>query len=112
LKKEIDEKDEYLLILYEEALKDIKTESFVTVTVSEMQSEFALRNIDLFRAKVANIGDFKIITDKNAERGTMVVETAKTVADASFAVQMDEINAVLDRMKENINISAAGMISE
>jgi flagellar assembly protein FliH len=108
LKKEIDEKDEYLLTLFEEAIKDIKAESFVTVTVSESQSEFALRNIDLFKAKVANIEDFKIIADKNAARGTMVVETAKTVADASFAVQMDEINAVLERMKENI--SAAGNV--
>ena len=112
LKREIDENDGYLLVLFEEALEDIKAESFVNVTVSESQAEFALREIDLFRAKVANIEDFKIIADKNAERGTMVVETAKAVADASFAVQMDEINAVLDRMKENISVSAAGIMAE
>jgi flagellar assembly protein FliH len=105
LKREIDSNDEYLLTLFEEALKDIKAEGFVTVTVSESQVEFALRNIDLFKAKVANIEDFKIIADKGAERGTMIVETAKAVADASFAVQMNEINYILDRIKENISVA-------
>jgi len=103
LRREIDEKDEYLLVLFEDALKDIKAEEFVTVTVSESQAEFALRNIDLFKSKVANIDDFKIIPDKDAGRGTMIVETAKSVADASLEVQLGEVEAILGRMKENLS---------
>ncbi|MCL2096294.1 MAG: FliH/SctL family protein [Oscillospiraceae bacterium] len=103
LKREIDEKDEYLVVLFEEAVRDIKAESFVTVTVSESQTGFAVRNIDLFKSKVANIEDFRIISDKDADRGTMIVETEKTVADASFSVQMDEIDAVINQMKENLS---------
>jgi flagellar biosynthesis/type III secretory pathway protein FliH len=106
LRREIDTRDEYLLTLFAEALEGIKAENFVTVTVSESQAGFALRNIDLFKAKVANIPDFKIISDENAERGTMIVETAKTVADASFGVQMDDIDAILERMKANLTIDA------
>jgi len=102
LHREIDEKDEYLLVLFEDALKDIKAEEFVTVTVGESQAEFALRNIDLFKAQVANIDDFKIIADKDAGRGTMIVETAKSVADASFEVQLGEVEVILERMKEKL----------
>ena len=103
LRKEIDEKDEYLIALFEDALKDVKAEEFITVTVSESQAEFMLRNIDIFKAYASNIEEFKIIPDKNAERGTMIVETAKTVADASFEVQMEEIEVILDRMKEKLS---------
>ena len=106
LRREIDEKDEYLIALFEDAVKDIKTEEFVTVTVSESQTEFVTRNINIFKSQVANIEDFKIIPDKNAARGTMIVETAKTVADASFAVQMDEIEVILNRMKEKLSEQA------
>lgn len=111
LHREIDEKDEYLITLFSDAVKDIRAENYVTVTVSEAQADFAVRNIDLFRAKVANIEDFKIIPDKNADRGTMIVETAKTVADASFNVQIESINNILDRMKENLLIPASDLIS-
>ena len=102
LHREIDKKDEYLLTLFEDAVKNIKAEKFVRVTVSGAQAEFATRNIDLLRAKVSNIDDFKIISDENAEKWTMVVETEKTVADASFYAQMGEIDAVLEQMKKNL----------
>jgi len=103
LRREINEKDEYLIALFEDALKGIKAEEFITVTVSESQAEFMLRNIDIFKAYASNVEEFKIIPDKNAERGTMIVETAKTVADASFEVQMEEIEVILDRMKEKLS---------
>ena len=112
LQREIDEKDEYLLTLFDDALKNIKAENFVTVTVSETQAGFALRNIDLFKAKIGNIEDFKIIPDKNAERGTMIVETEKTVADASFSVQMEEIDAILENMKENMAVPDLSDVSD
>lgn len=104
LHREIEEKDEYLITLFSDAINNIRAENFVTVTVSEAQAEFAVRNIDLFKAKISNIDDFKIIPDKNAERGTMIVETAKTVADASFNVQIAAIDSILERMKENLSV--------
>gem|GEM_PF-6761918 len=104
LHKEIDEKDEYLVELFADAVKNIKTESFVTVTVSGAQIDFTLRNIDLFRSQVANINDFKIVPDKNAVKGTMVVETANALADASYAVQQEKINLIISQMKENLSV--------
>ena len=104
LHKEIDEKDEYLVELFADAVKNIKTESFVTITVSGAQIDFAMRNVDLFRSQVANINDFKIVSDKNASKGTMVVETANALADASYAVQQEKINSVISQMKENLSV--------
>ena len=102
--KEINENDEYLLSLFGDAVKDIRAENYVTVTVSESQADFAIRNIDLFKEKVANIEDFRIIADENSERGTMIVETVKTVSDASVNIQAEAIDNIIDRMKENFSL--------
>jgi len=104
LHKEITEKDEYLVELFADAVKNIKAEEYVTVTVSGAQINFAMRNIDLFRAEVANISDFKIIPDKNAEKGTMVVETANALADASYAVQQEKIDSIISQMRDNLKV--------
>ena len=110
--KEIDEKDEYLLTLFSDAVRNIRTEEFVTVTVGTAQAEFAMRNIDLFRAKVSNIDDFEILSDDNAGKGTMIVETAKALADASVNVQSEKIDAILERMKENLSVLSVPNFSD
>ena len=104
--REIDEKDEYLMTLFSDAIKDIRAENYVTVTVSESQVDFAVRNIELFKEKVANIKDFKIISDINHGKGTMIVETAKSVVDASFNVQVEKVNSIVEEMKENLLIAS------
>ena len=105
LHREINEKDEYLVELFADAVKNMKAEGFVTMTISGAQIDFAMRNIDLFRAEVANISDFKIVPDKNAEKGTMVVETANALADASYVVQQEKINAIISQMRDNLTIA-------
>jgi flagellar biosynthesis/type III secretory pathway protein FliH len=102
--REINGNDEYLLTLFEDALKGIKAENQVTVTVSESQAEFAVRNIDLFRSRIAHINaeDFMIVSDRDAPAGTMIVETDKTVADASCEAQLGKIDGVLKQIRANL----------
>jgi flagellar assembly protein FliH len=102
--REVNSGDEYLLGLFKEAVKKIKVEEFVTVTVSESQIDFAVRNADLFKSAVASVKDFKIVGEKDAKGGTMIVETAKAMADASYYVQQDKIDAILEQMKDALII--------
>ena len=102
--REIDSNDEYLIELYRDALKTIKVEEFVTLTVSESQLDFAVRNADLFKEAVSGIKDFKIISDKDAHRGTLIVETASTIADASHYVQEEKIDEILEQIRKNLVI--------
>ena len=112
LHKEIEEKDEYLFELFADAVKSIKTENFVTVTVSGAQIDFAMRNIDLFRSQVENINDFKILADKGAKKGTMVVETSKVLADASYNVQQEKIDYIISQMRDNLSVPETAGESE
>lgn len=102
--KEISSGDEYLLELFKDAVKSIKVDGFVTVTVSESQVDFVVRNIDLFKAAVSEVKDFRVLSEKDANRGTMIVETAKTMADASYYVQEEKIDAILEEMKNTLVI--------
>jgi len=102
--REINASDEYLLELYKDAVKRIKAEEFVTVTVGESQIDFAVRNVDLFKAAVSHVQDFKIIAEKDADRGTMVVETARSMADSSCYIQEEKIDAVLEQLKDTLVI--------
>jgi hypothetical protein len=90
--------------LFKDAVKSIKVEEFVTLTVSESQIDFATRNTDLFKAAVSNVKDFKIIAEKDANSGTMIVETASSMADASYYVQEEKIDAILEQMKDTLII--------
>ena len=96
--------DEYLIELFNDAVKSIKVEEFVTVTVSESQVDFAVRNADLFKAAVSHVQDFKIVSDKEASRGTMIVETARTIADSSVYVQEEKIDEILAQMRDTLII--------
>jgi flagellar biosynthesis/type III secretory pathway protein FliH len=102
--REINKDDEYLTELFRDAVKSIKVEEFVTLTVSESQIDFAVRNADIFKAAVSNIQDFKITAEKDAPRGTMIVETAKTIADASYYVQEEKIDEILQQMRNTLVI--------
>ena len=102
--REIEAGDEYMLELYKDAVKSIKAEEFVTVTVSESQIDFAVRNADLFKAAVSHIQDFKIAAEKDADRGTMIVETARSMADSSYYIQEDKIARILEQLKNTLVI--------
>ena len=102
--KEINENNYYLVGLFSDAIQDIKAEEFVTITVAESEVTVAMRNQNLFLAEIPHIKDFKILADKNAGKGTMIVETEKTVADASVDVQLERVNYYLEQMKEKLNI--------
>ena len=102
--REISSGDEYLLELYKDALKSIKAEEFVTVTVSESQIDFAVRNADLFKEAVSHVQDFKIVPEKDAGRGTMIVETARSMADASYYVQEEKIDLILEQLRDTLVI--------
>lgn len=102
--KEVDENNHYLVGLFSDAIKNVKAEEFVTVTVAESELKIATRNIDLFLAEIPHIKDFKILPDKNSGKGTMIVETAKAVVDASIDVQLENVETLLEQMKENLNI--------
>ena len=102
--KEISSGDEYLMELFNDAVKSIKVEEFVTVTVSDSQVDFVVRNTDIFKSAVSNIADFKIVSEKDASRGTMIVETAKTIADASYYVQEEKIDEIIEQMKDTLII--------
>jgi flagellar biosynthesis/type III secretory pathway protein FliH len=102
--REISAGDEYLLELYKDALKSIKAEEFVTVTVGESQIDFAVRNADIFKEAVSHIQDFRIIAEKDAKPGTMIVETAKSIADASYYIQEEKIDVILQQLKDTLII--------
>jgi len=102
--REIESNDKYLIELFNDAVKSIKIEEFVTVTVSESQVDFAVRNADLFKAAVSNVSDFKVIADADALRGTMIVETARAIADSSYYVQHEKIDEVIAAMRDTLII--------
>lgn len=102
--KEVNEDNHYLVGLFSDAIQNIKAEDFVTVTVAESELTVATRNEKLFLAEIPYIKDFKILSDKNAIKGTMIVETEKTVVDASIYVQLEKVDYFLEQMKENLDI--------
>jgi Flagellar biosynthesis/type III secretory pathway protein len=102
--KEVSENNLYLSVLFSDAIQNIKAEEFVTITVAESELTLATRNEKLFLAEIPHIKDFKILPDKNAAKGTMIVETEKTVVDASIDVQLEKVEYLLQQMKENLDI--------
>lgn len=102
--KEISEDNHYLIALFSDAIQDIKAEEFVTVTVAESELAIATRNEKLFLAEIPYIKDFKILSEKNANKGTMIVETEKTVVDSSIDMQLEKVDYYLEMMKENLDI--------
>lgn len=102
--KEIKENDSYIVSLFSDAMRDMRAEDFVTITVSDYDIEFVTAHKHLFLSEIGELNDFKIIADKDSPKGTLIIETEKSVVDASIGVQLKNIEALFERLKLNLSI--------
>lgn len=102
--KEISANDDYIVSLFSDAMRDMRAEEFVTVTVSDYDADFVTAHKQLFLSEIGNLNDFRIITDKDASKGTLIIETEKSVVDASLGIQLENIDALFEKLKMALSI--------
>ena len=88
---ELQKDDKAFLSIYKNAVQELSGQEWVKVSVSEFDKEFATSNSELLKSMVRGAKSIKVIVLEGAPRGTCVVETPQSIADAGVETQIARI---------------------
>lgn len=74
--------------IYEKAVKDIKAQKWVKLSVSKHEVEFATQHSDYLLSVVEGAERIEIEVLEDAPAGTCIVETSEKIVDASIKTQI------------------------
>ncbi|MCX7614252.1 MAG: FliH/SctL family protein [Clostridiales bacterium] len=91
IQTELDTKSDTFLILYKNAVQEMRDQDWIKLTVANSDTEFATSNSELLLSMVKGAKHIEISTLNIAPKGTCIVETEQGIVDASVYTQLEQL---------------------
>lgn len=99
IQTEMDAKSETFLKIYSEAVRDIRDEKWIRLSVSDLQAEFAVENAETLKSMVKGLSRIEIVDIAGAPSGTCIIETRRKMLDAGLDTQILRIKEAFEETK-------------
>ena len=97
--KEIANDDHAFFQIFDDAIANVRSSEWLTLTVADEEYEIATRNKSLLFARLSNVADFKIVKAAGEEKGVCLVETSRSIYDASIETQLEKIREIVEQAR-------------
>jgi len=89
--EKLDRNESAFVSIFKNAVKDLTTQKWVKLSVSEYDYEFATANAELLKSFISSAESIEINVIENAPKGTCIIETNEKILDASVNTQLESL---------------------